>query len=61
MLCYVFSAVKSGSFDLVELLLELGAKPIPHTENGLTPLHLACETGTVEVVSILMKVGMFLC
>ncbi|XP_071107767.1 leucine-rich repeat serine/threonine-protein kinase 1-like [Haliotis cracherodii] len=55
------SAVKSGSFDLVELLLELGAKPIPHTENGLTPLHLACETGTVEVVSILMKKFTDLC
>ncbi len=49
--------MKSGSYELVELLLELGAKPIPHTENGLTPLHLACETGSVELVNMLMKVS----
>ena len=41
----------------VKRLLAAGANPAAHTDTGITPLTLACEAGSAEVVKLLLDAG----
>jgi len=42
-------AVDSGSFGIVQLLIENGASPNPQDHDGLSPIHLAISKHSAEV------------
>uniref|UniRef100_A0A6G3MHE0 26S proteasome non-ATPase regulatory subunit 10 (Trinotate prediction) n=1 Tax=Henneguya salminicola TaxID=69463 RepID=A0A6G3MHE0_HENSL len=47
----------AGRTQLVEKLLERGAKTDQLNDNGCTPLHYACSKGHVRIVEILLENG----
>ena len=52
------SAALSGHANVVELLLERGAKPdLARLEDGATPLYLAAQDGRLEAAEVLLKYG----
>ena len=51
-------AAASGHADIVRMLLAKGGANPNHQENGgVTPMHLACEAGFVEVLQTLLEHG----
>ncbi|XP_070186120.1 leucine-rich repeat serine/threonine-protein kinase 1-like isoform X2 [Littorina saxatilis] len=48
-------ASSSGSLELVDLLLKNGAAPVCQRGSGLSPLHLACQSGHLPVVERLLQ------
>jgi ankyrin repeat protein len=50
-------ASKTGSIDIVRILLEYGANPNSINSSGLTPLHLAVKHELPEIVKILLTFG----
>ena len=48
-------AVKSGSFECVNLLIEHGANTNAATDKNATPLHLAAQHNRFEIVRCLME------
>ncbi|KAJ3104169.1 hypothetical protein HDU96_009016 [Phlyctochytrium bullatum] len=50
-------AARTGADDIVQILLEHGAKPDPVDLQGYTPLFHACERNHVEIVEMLLKAG----
>jgi ankyrin repeat protein len=53
----LIKASKIGDADLVQKLLASGANIKDRDERGHTPLHLAAESGYLEVVKILVEKG----
>lgn len=48
-------AIRNRRLDIVELLIQKGAEVNLHIpENGFTPLHFACESGSLEIVKFLV-------
>ena len=47
-------AVEMGHFEIVRQLLALGASQLPNNQ-GLTPLFLACDKRSIEIVEYLIK------
>ena len=47
----------NGSEEIVETLLQLGAEISAQTDEGLTPLHMACLHNNFNVASCLLKVN----
>lgn len=43
--------------ELIQVLLEYGAKINEKDEDGWTPLHLACQLGVTRLISYLIKKG----
>ncbi len=50
-------AVESGSVDIVQHLVELGADVNQCNKNRVYPLHLACTNGSLEIVKLLLHVS----
>ena len=51
-------AAYNDNLELVKLLLGAGAKPEPRTRlRGLTPLHMASESGDAALIDALLKAG----
>lgn len=50
-------ASSRGDTEIVELLLEAGAKVNDKNKFGWTPLHLASRQGHIEIVQMLLKAG----
>lgn len=50
-------ASKTGSIDIVKILLEYGANPNSINSAGMTPLHHAVKYDQVEVVKSLLNCG----
>uniref|UniRef100_A0A2C9JFX8 non-specific serine/threonine protein kinase n=1 Tax=Biomphalaria glabrata TaxID=6526 RepID=A0A2C9JFX8_BIOGL len=46
---------KCGYVDILSYLLEEGASCVSHKDTGLTLLHLACESGNIGIIQILLK------
>jgi ankyrin repeat protein len=57
MLPPLYSAVRVGSADVVNLLLEYGADPIAPADGGISPLHFAAQWGYADVAEALIKHG----
>jgi ankyrin repeat protein len=51
------SAVANASKNMAKLLLDRDADPTKLDGEGMTPLHLACALGNVELVSMLLQYG----
>uniref|UniRef100_A0A804KMB4 Uncharacterized protein n=1 Tax=Musa acuminata subsp. malaccensis TaxID=214687 RepID=A0A804KMB4_MUSAM len=52
----LLSAVAAGSLPCLELLLQAGANPNA-SAGGATPLHVAADNGSREIVSCLIRAG----
>lgn len=48
-------ACRTGNADIVKLLLKKGAKPTDKISHDITPLHIACERGHLNVVQVLLS------
>ena len=46
-----------GDPEVVEWLLQKGADPLKENDDGMTPLHLACQSGHTDAVNLIMKYG----
>jgi ankyrin repeat protein len=55
----LFTTVSYNKFDLVEMLLELGANTEIQNPRGETPLYLACDSNKINInmVELLLKYG----
>jgi ankyrin repeat protein len=52
-------ACEEGFLEIVTLLLDSGAHPIPPIEDAFeSPLHRACKIGYPDIVSLLLQRGM---
>ncbi|XP_064095448.1 NF-kappa-B inhibitor epsilon-like [Macrobrachium nipponense] len=51
------AAVRMGSYDLVNLLLEYGSSAQSTNAAGETPLHLAAGKGLVHITKVLLDAG----
>ena len=55
---WLISAAKNGHWDIVPLLLRLGAETDNKSENNIdTPLHYAASNGHIDVVKVLLDGG----
>jgi len=54
------AACSAGKLDLIEMLVDNGARINLYDNNGLTPLHWAVKSGQAEAVSYLLDHGAFL-
>lgn len=45
-----------GNAELVQFLLDNGANGQFVMETGLSPLHIACNTGNPDIVHLILKV-----
>ena len=52
----LLAATDNGDVSLVTLYLDAGA-PIDYVNDGLTPLHLACGRGHLEIANLLLDRG----
>lgn len=52
----LYKAVAGGNLEMVEVLLEAGAKPTVE-KSGTTSLHAAAEAGDVRILELLLRVG----
>eukprot|EP01080_Neovahlkampfia_damariscottae_P002858 gene2858-4701_t len=52
-------AARKGSSDMIELLFNTSAKSLYDQQNkdGLTPLHIACKVGNIDVIQKLFELG----
>ena len=53
----IYIATEKGHFRIVEYLLSAGAYISTNTRNDKTLLHLACRTGNVDMMNLLIKHG----
>lgn len=51
----LFKAVTKTDLAIARLLLDRGASPNHASEDRGTPLHMACERGTVEAVKLILE------
>ncbi|XP_019857514.1 PREDICTED: ankyrin repeat domain-containing protein 39 homolog, partial [Amphimedon queenslandica] len=53
----LFDAIDSDNIEIVEVLLNNGAKTDVVDKSGETPLHYACMTGKADIVKLLITKG----
>lgn len=53
-------AAGSSKYVVAELLLEVGADPNIQDDNGMSALHIACCTGSLDTIKLLVNSGAFI-
>lgn len=46
-----------GDLQVIEIMLEAGARPDARASGGVTPLHLAASRGDLEAITLLVEAG----
>jgi ankyrin repeat protein len=50
----IHEAASSGNDELIKIFIQMGCDPSCTENNGLTPLHLACASGSISCCKILL-------